>query len=219
MIGAVVGARDLRSAEEHLPLVVAMTGATGAIYGIRILQVLRQAGVETHLIMSEWARRTIVAETEWRPEEVLALADRSYEEHEELAPPSSGSLLTMGMIVAPCSMRSLAAIANGISENLIHRAADVAIKEGRRLLLLVREAPLSVIHLENMLRVARAGAIVVPPVPAFYARPRTLEEMVDHTVGRVLDQFGIEHGLVRRWGERRAREAPRDRRARGVRDD
>jgi 4-hydroxy-3-polyprenylbenzoate decarboxylase len=180
-----------------------MTGATGVIYGIRLLEVLRETPVETHLVMSHWARRTMVAETSYQPEQVRDLADHAYDEDDQAAPLSSGSFLTGGMIVAPCSMKSLAAIANGLSENLIHRAADVTLKEGRKLLLLVREAPLSVIHLENMLKVARAGAVVVPPVPAFYARPRSIEEMVDHTVGRLLDQFGIEHDLVRRWGERR----------------
>jgi 4-hydroxy-3-polyprenylbenzoate decarboxylase len=188
-----------------------MTGATGVIYGIRMLEVLRDTPVETHLIMSHWARKTIVAETDRRPDAVVDLADEVYEEHDLGAPPASGSFLTDGMVIAPCSMKSLAAIANGISENLIHRAADVTLKERRELLLLARETPLSVIHLENMLRVARAGAMVVPPVPAFYARPRSLEEMVDHTVGRVLDHFGIELDLVRRWGE------PRTPRATGLR--
>jgi polyprenyl P-hydroxybenzoate/phenylacrylic acid decarboxylase-like protein len=136
---------------------------------------------------------------------VLDLADQVHAEGDLSAPPASGSFLTDGMVIAPCSMRSLAAIATGVSENLVHRAADVTLKEGRRLLLLVRETPLSVIHLENMLRVAQAGALVMPPLPAFYARPRTLEELVDHTVGRVLDHFGVEHDLVRRWGEQRAR--------------
>ena len=184
-------------------LVVAMTGATGAIYGIRLLEVLRDTAIETHVVMSLWAERTIVAETDRKPADVAALAARAWDEHDLSSPIVSGSFATEGMIVAPCSMRSLAAIATGTSDNVIHRAADVTLKEGRRLLLLVRESPLSVIHLENMLRAARAGALIVPPVPAFYARPRSLEEMVDHTVGRVLDQFGIGHGLVRRWGEKR----------------
>ena len=187
-----------------LPLVVGMTGATGAIYGIRLLEVLAKTDVETHLVMSEWARRTIIVETDAKPAEVEALADYVHDDADEASPLASGSTLTAGMIIAPCSMKSLAAVANGISEGLIHRAADVTIKENRRLLLLVRESPLSVIHLENMLKVARAGAVIVPPVPAFYARPRTLDEMVDHTVGRLLDQFGVEHDLVRRWGEKRS---------------
>jgi 4-hydroxy-3-polyprenylbenzoate decarboxylase len=184
-------------------LVVAMTGATGTIYGIRLLEVLRDTALETHVVMSLWAERTMVAETDRKPDRVAALAIRAWDEHDLTSPIASGSFATRGMIVAPCSMRSLAAIATGTSDNLIHRAAEVTLKEGRKLLLLVRESPLSVIHLENMLRAARAGALIVPPVPAFYARPRSLEEMVDHTVGRILDQFGIEHGLVRRWGEKR----------------
>jgi flavin prenyltransferase len=184
-------------------LVIGMTGATGAIYGVRLLDVLRDTPIETHLIVSEWARKTIIAETGRKPDEVLQLADRVYGANNQAARPSSGSFLTAGMIIAPCSMKTLAAIANGYSENLIHRAADVTIKEGRKLLLMVRESPLSPIHLENMLKVARAGVVVMPPVPAFYARPRTLEEMIDHTVGRALDHFGIERNLVRRWGEKR----------------
>jgi flavin prenyltransferase len=186
-------------------IVLGMTGATGVIYGIRLLEVLRDTPVETHLIMSHWARRTIIAETDHNPDAVVGLAGQVHDEHDLGAAPASGSFLTDGMIIAPCSMKSLAAIANGISENLIHRAADVTLKEGRELLLMARETPLSVIHLENMLRVARAGALVVPPVPAFYARPRSLEDMIDHTVGRVLDHFGIEVDLVRRWGEQPAR--------------
>lgn len=188
--------------DDRRPLVVAMTGATGAIYGIRLLEVLRMTRVETHLVVSEWAERTISTETSWKPADVRGLADHVYGEDELDAPPSSGSFLTRGMIVAPCSMKSLAAIANGISHSLVHRAADVAIKERRQLLLLVRESPLSVIHLENMLRVARTGAVVMPPVPAFYAKLRSLDDMVDHTVGRMLDHFGVEHELVRRWGEK-----------------
>jgi 4-hydroxy-3-polyprenylbenzoate decarboxylase len=180
-----------------------MTGATGSIYGIRLLEVLRDTEIETHVVMSLWAERTMVAETDWKPDRVAALATRAWDEHDLSSPIASGTFVTGGMIVAPCSMRSLAAIATGTSDNLIHRAAEVTLKEGRRLLLVVRESPFSVIHLENMLRAARAGALIVPPVPAFYARPRSLEEMIDHTVGRVLDQFGIEQGLVRRWGEKR----------------
>ncbi|HET9291367.1 MAG TPA: UbiX family flavin prenyltransferase [Actinomycetes bacterium] len=194
---------------EHDPrperLVIAMTGATGVIYGVRLLETLRDTSVETHLVMSEWARRTIIAETDHNPDAVRDLADQVHDEGDLSAPLASGSFLTDGMVVAPCSMKSLAAIATGVSESLVHRAADVTLKEGRRLLLLVRETPLSVIHLENMLRVAQAGALVMPPLPAFYARPRSLDEMVDHTVGRVLDHVGVEHDLVRRWGEQRAR--------------
>lgn len=186
------------------PLVVAMTGATGAIYGIRTLEVLRDSGVPTALVISEWAARTIVAETHWKPDDVRALASNVYEESQLDAPLADGSFATRGMIVIPCSMKSLAAIAHGLGENLIQGAANVTLKEGRRLLLLVRESPLSVIHLENMLRLARAGAIIAPPVPAFYARPRDLDEMIDHTVGRVLDAFSIPHEIVWRWGDKPA---------------
>jgi 4-hydroxy-3-polyprenylbenzoate decarboxylase len=186
------------------PLLVAMTGATGAIYGVRVLETLRDLGVETHLVVSRWAETTIRTETDRRPEDVRALATAVYDEDDLAAPPASSAFATAGMIVAPCSMRTLAAVANGLSDNLIQRAADVHLKEGRKLVLLVRESPLSVIHLENMLRVAKAGAVVAPPVPAFYAKLRSLDDMVDHTVGRALDQLGVEHERIRRWGERRA---------------
>jgi len=186
------------------PLLVAMTGATGAIYGVRLLETLYELGVEAHLIVSRWAEATIKTETERRPEDLRALAAVVYDEQDLAAPPASSAFETAGMIVAPCSMRTLAAVANGLSDNLIQRAADVHLKERRKLVLLVRESPLSVIHLENMLRVAKAGAVVAPPVPAFYAKLRSLDDMVDHTVGRALDQLGVEHERIRRWGERRA---------------
>jgi 4-hydroxy-3-polyprenylbenzoate decarboxylase len=186
------------------PLLVAMTGATGAIYGVRLLETLYELGREAHLIVSRWAEATIKTETERRPEDLRALAAVVYDEEDLAAPPASSAFETAGMIVAPCSMRTLAAVANGLSDNLIQRAADVHLKERRKLVLLVRESPLSVIHLENMLRVAKAGAVVAPPVPAFYAKLRSLDDMVDHTVGRALDQLGVEHERIRRWGERRA---------------
>ena len=186
-----------------LPVVVAMTGATGAIYGVRLLETLRELGAEAHLVMSRWAEATILAETDRKPDEVRALASRAYQEDDLAAPLAEVSFATRAMVVAPCSMRTLAAVANGLSDNLVERAAEVHLQERRKLVLLVRETPLSVIHLENMLRVARAGAVVAPPVPAFYARLRSLDEMVDHTVGRVLDQIGVEHGRINRWGERR----------------
>lgn len=185
------------------PVVVGMTGATGAIYGIRMLEQLRELGVETHLIVSRWAEATILAETDRKPAAVRALADHAWDEDDVASPLADGALPTAGMIVAPCSMRTLAAVANGICDNLIQRAAEAHLKERRKLVLLVRESPLSTIHLDNMLRVARAGAVVAPPVPAFYARLRSLDEMVDHTVGRALDQLGVEHEHIRRWGDRR----------------
>lgn len=188
----------------ELPVVVAMTGATGAIYGIRLLEALAARDVETHLVISDWAEKTIVSETRRKPAEVRHLADHFYLEGELEAPIANKKPETRGMLVAPCSMKTLAAIANGITDNLIQRAAEVTLGERRPLLLLVRETPLSVIHLENMLRVAKAGAIVMPPVPAFYAKPTNLDEMVAHTVGRMLDHFDVGHELVRRWGERRS---------------
>jgi 4-hydroxy-3-polyprenylbenzoate decarboxylase len=187
-----------------LPLLVAITGATGAIYGIRLLEVLRELEVETHLVVSRWAEATIKTETDRRVDDVRALAAVVHDADDLAAPPASSAFATAGMVVAPCSMRTLAAVANGLSDNLVQRAAAVHLQEGRKLVLLARESPLSVIHLENMLRVAKAGAVVAPPVPAFYARLGSLDEMVDHTVGRALDQLGVEHERIRRWGERRA---------------
>ena len=192
------------------PVLVAMTGATGAVYGIRVLETLRELGVETHLIVSRWAEATIRAETDRRPDDVRRLATTVYEEGDLAAAPARGSFETAGMIVVPCSMRTLAAVANGLSDNLVQRAAEVHLQERRKLVLLARESPLSAIHLENMLRLARAGAVIAPPVPAFYARLRSLDDMVDHTVGRALDQLGIEHERIRRWGERRAALRPVD---------
>lgn len=194
----------MRERPPDLPVLVAMTGATGAIYGIRLLEVLRELEVETHLVVSRWAEATIKTETDRRVAHVRALASVVYDEDDLAAPPASSAFVTAGMVVAPCSMRTLAAVANGLSDNLVQRAAAVHLQEGRRLLLLARESPLSVIHLENMLRVAKAGAVVAPPVPAFYAKLHSLDEMVDHTVGRALDQLGVEHERIRRWGERRA---------------
>jgi 4-hydroxy-3-polyprenylbenzoate decarboxylase len=188
---------------DALPVVVGMSGATGAIYGIRLLEVLRDVGLETHLVVSRWADATILTETSYKPAAVRALAAQVHDEDDLGSPLADPSFPTAGMLVAPCSMRTLAAVANGVCENLLQRAAEIHLQERRRLILLARESPLSVIHLDNMLRVARAGAIVAPPVPAFYARPATLDEMIDHTVGRALDQLGVSHELVRRWGERR----------------
>jgi 4-hydroxy-3-polyprenylbenzoate decarboxylase len=194
----------MSASPSQLPVLVAMTGATGAIYGIRLLEVLRELEVETHLVVSRWAEATIKTETDRRVDDVRALAGVVHDEDDLSAPPATSAFVTAGMVVAPCSMRTLAAVANGITDNLVQRAAAVHLQEGRRLLLLARESPLSVIHLENMLRVAKAGAVVAPPVPAFYAKLHSLDEMVDHTVGRALDQLGVEHERIRRWGERRA---------------
>jgi 4-hydroxy-3-polyprenylbenzoate decarboxylase len=180
-------------------LIVGITGATGAILGVRLLEVLRGSEVETHLIVSKWGAATLAHETPYTPDQVRRMAVCSYSLNDQGAAPSSGSFLTSGMVVAPCSMRTLAAIAHGLGENLIHRAADVILKERRKLVLVVREAPLSEIHLENMLKLSRMGAVILPPVPAFYNRPQSIPEMVDHMVMRILDQFGIHLNLTGRW--------------------
>jgi 4-hydroxy-3-polyprenylbenzoate decarboxylase len=181
-------------------LVVGMTGATGAIFGVRLLQALRDhGGVETHLVMSRWARTTLRLETPYTPAEVTALADFSWGPGEQAAPISSGSFRTDGKIIAPCSMKTVAAVRSGYTEGLIGRAADVTLKERRRLVLLARESPLSEIHLENLLSLSRMGAVVLPPVPAFYNKPETIDDLVDHVVARTLDQFGLEHPKAKRW--------------------
>ena len=183
-------------------LIVGITGATGAIYGVRLLERLRESGVETHLVISRWGARTLIHETPYTREALEAMATVAYAPGDMGASISSGSFRTDGMIVAPCSAKSLAAIAHGVGENLIHRAADVVLKERRKLVLSIREAPLSGIHLENMLTLSRIGAVVMPPVPAFYNHPRTVDDIVDYTVARLLDQFGLDvHGAARWVGE------------------
>ncbi|OFW43173.1 MAG: phenolic acid decarboxylase subunit B [Acidobacteria bacterium RIFCSPLOWO2_12_FULL_67_14b] len=179
-------------------MIVALTGASGTIIGVRLLEMLQGSGIETHLVMSRWAARTLVHETAYTPEQVQALAGVVHPLTDQGASISSGSFLTMGMIVAPCSVRTLAAIAHGLGDNLIHRAADVVLKERRRLVLAVREAPLSEIHLENMLKLSRMGVVICPPVPAFYTRPQSIDDLVNYSCARLLDQLGI-HLDVRRW--------------------
>lgn len=180
-------------------IVVGITGATGSIIGIRLLEVMREAGIETHLIMSKWGARTMIHETARTKEEVSGLASIAYNPNDQGAAISSGSFLTDGMVIAPCSMRTLGAIASGQGEHLVHRAADVILKERRRLVLVVRESPLSEIHLENMLKLARMGVTILPPMPGFYNHPKSMEEMIDHIVMRILDQFGIHIDLAARW--------------------
>lgn len=183
-----------------MKVIVGITGASGAIYGIRLLQFLQsQPGVETHLVISEAAKQTIALETDSSPEMVALLADRAYDNTDLSAPISSGSFLTAGMVVAPCSIKTLSAIANSYDDNLITRAADVCLKERRRLILMVRETPLHLGHLELMACVTRMGAVVLPPCPAFYWGPRTVEDIVDHTIGKALDLLGVEHNLFQRW--------------------
>ena len=184
---------------ENKRLIVAITGATGAIYGVRLLQRLRDAGAETHLVISRWGARTLLHETSWSREHVEALASATYATADMGAVISSGSFRTDGMIIAPCSAKTLAAIAHGYGDNLVHRAADVVLKERRKLVLAVREAPLSEIHLENMLKLARMGSVILPPMPAFYNHPQTVDEIVEHTVARILDQFGIDVPDTMRW--------------------
>lgn len=183
-------------------LIVGITGATGAIYGIRLLQFLkdiRDAGAEIHLVLTEWARVTIPGETPFTVEEVEALATRAYDIHDLMAPIASGSSHTDAMVVIPCSMKTLASIANGLSDNLLTRAADVMIKERRPLILVPRETPLSAIHLGNMLKLAQLGVTILPPMPAFYNRPQSLDDVINHTIAKVLDQLGLEHKLASPW--------------------
>jgi 4-hydroxy-3-polyprenylbenzoate decarboxylase len=180
-------------------IILGITGATGVIYGVRLLERLGEAGVETHLVISRWGARTLTHETPYTREQVEALAHTSYVAGDMGAAISSGSFQTAGMIIAPCSAKTLGAIAHGFGDGLIHRAADVVLKERRKLLLAVRETPLSDIHLENMLKLSRMGAVILPPVPAFYSHPRSISDIVDHTVDRILDQFGIEVPGVTRW--------------------
>jgi 4-hydroxy-3-polyprenylbenzoate decarboxylase len=180
-------------------LVVGITGASGSIYGIRLLEMLRGTGIETHLVISQWGARTIVHETPYTVQQVQELATEKYAIGDVGAAIASGSFLTMGMAIVPCSVRTLGAIAGGFGDNLIHRAADVALKERRTLVLAVREAPLSEIHLENMLKLARMGASICPPTPAFYNQPRTIDDLVTYSVVRLLDQLGIHVEDATRW--------------------
>ncbi len=182
-------------------LIVGISGASGVIYGIRLLQALRPLPVETHLIMSRTAEVTLAHETDFKVKQVQALADHVHAATDLAAPPSSGSFRTIGMVIAPCSMRSLGELASGVTSSLLTRAADVALKERRKLVLLTRETPLHSVHLRNMLTLSDMGAIIAPAMPAFYSRPQTLDDVIDHTVARVLDLFGLEGGRLKRWGE------------------
>ncbi|MDP2334061.1 MAG: UbiX family flavin prenyltransferase [Reyranella sp.] len=180
-------------------LVIGISGASGVIYGVRLLEALKPLPVEIHLVMTRTAEVTLAHETDLKVAAVRKLADVAHDVDDLAAAVSSGSFRTQGMIVAPCSMRSLGEIAGGISTNLLTRAADVVLKERRKLVLLVRETPLHAIHLRNMATLAEMGAIIAPPVPAFYNRPKTLDDIIDHTVGRVLALFDLDTGKVKRW--------------------
>jgi 4-hydroxy-3-polyprenylbenzoate decarboxylase len=185
----------------HPRLIVGISGASGVIYGARLLDLLRPLPVETHLVISRAAEVTLALETDLKPTAVRSRADVVHAIGDLAAPISSGSFKTIGMVVAPCSIRSMAEIASGVTTTLLSRAADVVLKERRRLVLLVRETPLHTGHLRTMTALSEMGAIIAPPVPAFYAKPRTLTEMIDQTLGRILDLFGLDTGTVTRWGE------------------
>lgn len=190
------------------PIIVGISGASGAIYGIRLLEVLRERSIPTHLVLSQAAAQTIKEETDLPIEDVRRLARQVHSNRDIGASVSSGSMRTRGMIIAPCSIRTLSNIAYGNTDTLISRAADVTLKERRRLVLLVRETPLHSGHLRTMSLAAEAGAIIMPPVPAFYQRPKSVEDIVNHTIGRVLDLYGIEAGLVKRWRAEEVSTAP-----------
>lgn len=180
-------------------LIVGISGASGVIYGIEFLRQCYALGLETHLIMSEWGKKNILIETNWELEDVSKLASFCYADSNLAAAPASGSFRHDGMIVIPCSMKTVSVIANGHSASLISRAADVTLKEGRKLVLVPRETPLNAIHLENMLKIAKLGVVVAPPCPAMYANPKHIDDLIKHTVGRMLDQFKIVHDLLSRW--------------------
>ena len=195
-----------------LPLVVAITGASGVIYGVEMLRVLQELGQETHLIVSEAAGMNIAIETDYSLDEVKALADVVYDNKDIGAAVARGSFRTCGMIVAPCTVKTLSAIANSYTSNLVVRAADVTLKERRKLVLMVRETPLHKGHLDLMSRAADYGAVILPPMPAFYHRPESIMDLIHQSIGKALDQVGIEHDLFRRWAgreeDRRAADAP-----------
>ena len=180
-------------------LIVGISGASGTIYGVRLLELLRQAEIETHLVMSKSAEMTLAYETDFKPKDVRALASVHYPVTDIGAAISSGSFPTIGMIIAPCSIRTMSEIASGVTSSLLSRAADVVLKEKRRLVLAIRETPLHVGHLRSMTVLAEIGAVIAPIVPAFYNRPRTVDDIVNHTCGRLLDLFGIDTGIVKRW--------------------
>src|SRR5256712_6294722 len=189
----------MSSATPPRRLIVAITGATGTIFGVRLLETLQKTDIETHLAMSKWAARTLVHETSYTIEQVQQLATRVYPLADQGAAISSGSFITMGMVVVPCSMRTLSAIAHGLGDNLIHRAADVILQQRRRLVLAILEAPLSEIHLENMLKLSRMGVIICPPMPAFYNKPQSLDDLVNYSAARLLDQLDIHLDVRNRW--------------------
>ena len=186
--------------KNYLRLVVGISGASGVIYGLRTLEILRSMKIETHVVLSQWGEKNIEIETDKTIEYVRSLSTALYRNDNLAAPISSGSFLHSGMIIVPCSMKTLASIANGYDETLISRAAGVTLKESRLLVVVPRETPLSRIHLQNMLKLAEAGAVILPAMPGFYYKPTSLQDMIDHLVGKIIDQFNIRNNLSRRWG-------------------
>ena len=184
-----------------MKLVIGITGSTGVIYGVRLLQVLKEKNIQTHLILTEWAKKCLAMETDFSLDYVKSLVTTVSEETNMASSVSSGTHKIDGMIVIPCTMKTLSSIAIGYDETLISRAAGVTLKESRKLILVTRETPLTAINLENMLKLARLGVVILPPVPGFYTKPKTIDELVNHTIGKCLDQFDIEHNLYKRWGE------------------
>jgi flavin prenyltransferase len=183
-----------------MKLVIGVTGSTGVIYGIRILEVLKQCKIQTHLVITEWAKKCLVMETDYKLDQLKSLATEYSDDSNLASGISSGTYRHDGMIVIPCSMKTLSSIANGYDETLVARAAGVTLKESRKLVLVTRETPLTAINLENMLKLSRLGVVILPPVPGFYTKPKSIEQIIDHTVGKCLDQFNIEHDLYKRWG-------------------
>ena len=194
-----------------MKLVVGMSGASGAIYGVRILQVLQQIGVETHLVMSDSAKRTLVYETDYSIDDVKKLATHVHELNDLGACISSGSFKHAGMVIAPCSIKTLSALAHSFNTNLLIRAADVTLKERRKLVLMVRETPLHLGHLRLMVQVTETGAVLVPPLPAFYHRPQTLDDIINQSINKALDQFGVDLDLFKRWTGNEERERAKSR--------
>lgn len=182
-------------------MIVGISGASGTLYGIRLLEALRDLDIESHLIMSQSAELTLSYESDLKASDVKALADHVHSVKNLAACTSSGSYKTMGMVIAPCSIRSMSEIATGVTSSLLTRSADVVLKERRKLVLMVRETPLHTGHLRTMTALSEMGAIIAPPVPAFYNRPQSLDDMIDHSVGRVLDLFDLDTGKLKRWGE------------------
>jgi flavin prenyltransferase len=183
-----------------MKLVIGMTGSTGVIYGVRILEVLKQYNIQTHLVITEWAKKCLAMETDYKLDHLKSLATEYSDDSNLASGISSGTYRHDGMIVIPCSMKTLSSIANGYDETLVARAAGVTLKESRKLVLVTRETPLTAINLENMLKLARLGVVILPPVPGFYTKPKSIEQIIDHTVGKCLDQFNIDHDLYKRWG-------------------